>query len=204
MTDIERQISAFLHEEADRAALPEGMHQRVVRRAKFRRLVMATAAGVAALATVMAGAVMAGAFRSPSSFDPLVPGESPRPTATPRDTSASNCDVEPRELPSGASPGPSRSEEGSYGELRVWGKGTDRVSLLTEVPPELELLGPSELPADHPQRVAIRGNDGVVIPVGEPPASQIFLAWEAGPCGYVVWLGPGLELEFATDYASRF
>lgn len=346
MTDIEHEIAAFLHEEAGRAALPEGMDQRVFRRAKIRRLATATIAGVAVFATVMAGAVMAGAFRSPSSLDPVAPGESPRPSATPRENGdgehtggpevvgrgtvsgkswtltayesdaglcvdfelgdgavggcgidvpeshdlslsvgyldglsrtiihgvvskrvvalmgtldggeeldvqiiegpdafdvnffvafvpltaegvlkaqgdegvvleraritpasggpSSDCSVEPSELPSGASPGSSRSEEGSDGELLIWGDGADQVALLAEIPTWLEREEFLALPADHLQRVAVRGNDGVLIPVGEPPASQIILSWEEGRCGYVVWLGPGLELEAAADYASRF
>lgn len=85
MMDIERQIAAFLHEEADRAALSAGMYQRVLRRAKIRRVVTATVAGLAVIATVMAGVVAAGALRSPSSVDPAVPGESPQPSATPRE-----------------------------------------------------------------------------------------------------------------------
>lgn len=208
MTDIERQIAVFLHEEADRAALPEGMEQRVYQRAKIRRVLIATVAGVALLATVLTGAVVAGAFRSPVSVAPVTPGESPRPSVegkiSPPPESNSECAVKPRELPSGADSGASRSEEGDYGELQVWGKGIDGVWLLDDIPPELGLPDPSHLPAGDPQRVTIRGNEGLALTIGETAASQIILTWRAKDCGYVVWLGPGLDLESAIDYASRF
>ncbi|MPZ71161.1 MAG: hypothetical protein GEU71_16790 [Actinobacteria bacterium] len=165
--------------------------------------------GVATLTTVLV-VLMVGLLRSSSDVDPIAPGVSPRPSVTVQgdddaEASTSNCNAEPRELPSGASPGSSRSEKGSDGELLVWGDGADRVALLAEIPAWVEpWVESSDLPVDHPQRVSVRGNDGVVIPVGDPPISQIFFAWRDGPCGYTVWVGPGLELDDAIDYASRF
>lgn len=85
MNDVERDISAFLHEEADRATLSAGTYERVLRRAKIRRIVTAAMAGIAVIAVVMAGVVTAGALRSPSSIGPAAPEESPEPSATPRD-----------------------------------------------------------------------------------------------------------------------
>jgi hypothetical protein len=79
MTGIERKIAAFLHEEADRATLSAGAYERVLRRAKIRRVLTASVAGVAVITLVMAGVVTAGALRSPSTTPPAGPGESPTP-----------------------------------------------------------------------------------------------------------------------------
>lgn len=79
MNDIERLISAFLHEEAHEAGPSSEMYQRVLRRAKLRRMVTATVVGVAAVSIVMAGVVTAG-LRSPSTTQPVGPAsESPTP-----------------------------------------------------------------------------------------------------------------------------
>jgi hypothetical protein len=82
VTEIEQQIAAFLHEEADRADFSAGMYQRVLRRAKIRRFVTATIAGVGIAAVVLGGVVTAGALRSPSNTGPAGPGESPQPLET--------------------------------------------------------------------------------------------------------------------------
>jgi hypothetical protein len=85
MNDVERDISAFFHEEADSATLSAGTYERVLRRAKIRRAVTAAMAGIAVIAVVTAGVVTAGALRSPSSIGPAGPEESPEPSATPRE-----------------------------------------------------------------------------------------------------------------------
>jgi hypothetical protein len=80
MNDIERQISAFLHEEAHVASPSNEMYRHVRRRAKFRRMVTATVAGVAAVSLVVGGVVAAGALQSPSTTQPVAPpSESPTP-----------------------------------------------------------------------------------------------------------------------------
>ncbi|MFN2587770.1 MAG: hypothetical protein ABR613_06620 [Actinomycetota bacterium] len=81
MNDIERRISALLHEEAHGAASPShDMYRRVRHRAKVRRMVTATVTGVAAVAVVMGGVVTAGALRSPSTTQPVASSsESPTP-----------------------------------------------------------------------------------------------------------------------------
>lgn len=82
MNDIERQISAFLHEEAQGAASPShDMYRRVRRRAKVHRMVTATVTGVAAAAVVMGGVVAAGALRSPSTTQPAGPPSASRTLA---------------------------------------------------------------------------------------------------------------------------
>lgn len=79
MTDIDHRIAGFLHDEADRAALPDEMYQRVLRRARIRRLVTATAAGVAMIAVVMASVLATGVLRSPSTIAPVGPEDLPAP-----------------------------------------------------------------------------------------------------------------------------
>lgn len=75
MTDIERQIADFLHEEADRAAMSPGMYQRVIRRAGIRRMVTASVTGLVVIGVAIGGVVAAGALRSPSSVGPARPEE---------------------------------------------------------------------------------------------------------------------------------
>ena len=77
MRDIENKIAAILQEEASRATLPAGAHERVLRRAKIRRVLTAAVAGIAVIAVIMAGVVTAGALRSPSTTPPAGPEESP-------------------------------------------------------------------------------------------------------------------------------
>lgn len=85
MSDVERKIAAFLHQEAERATLSAGIYQRVLRRAKIRRVVTATVAGLAVIAIVMGGVLTAGALRSPSDIGPVGPEESPGPSPAPRE-----------------------------------------------------------------------------------------------------------------------
>ena len=77
MSDVERQIAAFLHEEADRAELSAGMYQRVLRRARAQRAATAAVAGLAVIAIAISGVVMAAALRSPSSIGPAQPKDAP-------------------------------------------------------------------------------------------------------------------------------
>lgn len=80
MNDIERRISTFLHEEAQEASPSNEMYRHVRRRARLRRMVTATVAGVAAVSVVLGGVVAAGALRSPSTTQPRgLPLESPSP-----------------------------------------------------------------------------------------------------------------------------
>lgn len=96
MSDIERRIADFLHEEADRTGPPHAMYERVLRRARVRRAVTAAVSGFALVAIVMAGVVTAGALRSPSSIGPVGPGESPEPSASPREVGGCPLTVPPQ------------------------------------------------------------------------------------------------------------
>lgn len=70
MSDIERRIADFLHEEADEAPRPDAMNERVLHRAKVRRAVAAVSGGLTVVLVVTAGVVTAGSLRSPSTVDP--------------------------------------------------------------------------------------------------------------------------------------
>lgn len=91
MTEIERQVAAFLRDEADRGGRSARIYERVLRGATIRRVATATVAGMAVIAVVMASVVTASALRSPSTIGPAGPGEasptesSPPGTATDED-----------------------------------------------------------------------------------------------------------------------
>ena len=80
MSDIEHRIAGLLQSEAEHAALPDEMYPRVLGWARVRRLVTATVAGVAMIAIIMTGVMIAGQPRSPSNVRPAGPEELPAPT----------------------------------------------------------------------------------------------------------------------------
>lgn len=61
-----------------------------------------------------------------------------------------------------------------------------------------------DLPPDSPQRVRIRGNPAVIIPIGEEGVGQVAIAWRSGDCPYTLWLAPDVTMEEAADFAARF
>lgn len=64
MNDIERQISAFLHDEARAVSQSDEIDQRVLKRARLNRALTTTVAGIAALSAIMVGFVAVGELRS--------------------------------------------------------------------------------------------------------------------------------------------
>ena len=85
MTDVERRVTEFLREEADRAALPAGMYERVVRKAKIRRAATLGLGALGLAAIVFAGTAAMGTLRSPASIGPAGSPETSSPSATPRE-----------------------------------------------------------------------------------------------------------------------
>jgi streptogramin lyase len=83
MNDAEREIAAFLREEADSMEPTAAMYPRVLSRAKFRRVLTATLAGLAVLAVGVSGVVMATAIRPQAAIEPAVPEEVPGVEVTP-------------------------------------------------------------------------------------------------------------------------
>ncbi len=113
----------------------------------------------------------------------------------------SRCRVAPRELPSGATPGDARSRPGSYGRVREWGNGRDRISLLPEIPRDFA-FDLDEVPAT--QLVQVRGSRGAAIPIGDGATGQIVVTWRDDGCSFTLWVGPGLSLRDVREYARRF
>jgi hypothetical protein len=96
MSDIERRIADFLREEVDRIALFNRTYERVLRRAKVRRVVTVAVAGLAVISVGIAGVVTAGTLRAPSSIGPASPGDSPAPSATVREIGGCPVTIPPQ------------------------------------------------------------------------------------------------------------
>ena len=92
MSDVEREIAHFLHEEADRVTPSREMYQRVLRRATIRRVVTAAIAGVGAIAIATAGILTAGALRTPPVVGPAAPDPLPTPPGSLRERVPSELD----------------------------------------------------------------------------------------------------------------
>lgn len=114
--------------------------------------------------------------------------------------------IEPRELPSGAPPGEPEIREAADTEppATIWGAGADQVVQAGGVV-ALALAGDDGFDTSswaEDQIVEVDGVDRFVIPVGDPGQIQILFVVEG--CPYINWVGPGLTIEDALDYASRF
>lgn len=140
MSDIERQIADFLHEEANRPAPSSGMYERVLRRAKVRKMVTATVAGLAVFAVVIAGVVTAGTLRAPSSIKSAGPGASPQPSATPPETGDCRRTIPPQPgfvPPKPYPPQPPEREKAVwYGSAALWTMLSPEGETWDEFPPD--------------------------------------------------------------------
>lgn len=135
---------------------------------------------------------------------------SPTPTVTPAappptPTVIWGCELlVPRELPSGAAPGPPLVlGPGAFG----WGIGTDALTLEVGtfgVEDWAYWLDPPDVPEGHPQRVEVRGVDAFVYLVGDDGVGSIGIIWQRGDCPYTLWLVHGTTVEETADYAARF
>lgn len=113
-------------------------------------------------------------------------------------TSVNGCPVlAPSELPSGAPTMAARDNIQSPGQLVSWGSGADTVTQRVEANE-----GPFEMPPAEP--VIVRGQPGFVNAIGDSPDALIQMGWNEDDCAYMVWLGPGVTLEEAIDYAGRY
>lgn len=84
-----------------------------------------------------------------------------------------------------------------------WGAGEDAVAVAVG---QFGVGDPEsfDLPPDGPQRVEVRGDPAIIIPLGEEGVGQIAIAWRSGDCRYTVWLAPGVTIERAAEFAARF
>jgi hypothetical protein len=110
--------------------------------------------------------------------------------------------IAPRTLPSGAPPGAHRVKE-IDGTWRVtWSAGVE------EITQAVGRMGSGQWPAglgpDAAPNAVVRGRPASVIPIGDPPGSEIAIAWSVGPCAYTVWVRRGLTLDEALAYAGRY
>jgi hypothetical protein len=153
---------------------------------------LATAAGGATLGLALAiGLGLGGASQTGDS-----PPERPRSSEWP--SPISGCPVlAPSELPSGAVTPAGRSIDLGAGPMVSWGSGIDTVMQRVEVYDSDVEMPPAE-------RVTIRGLPGFVTPVGDGPESNIQMWWVDGDCLYLVWVGPGLTVDEAIEYAERY
>lgn len=136
-------------------------------------------------------------------------GQTPPPSSTNVAPSApmliNGCEVLwPRELVSGA---PARSFRMVGPGTFEWGAGEDAVGVAVGQFPDGDPDGDPEsfdLPPNSPQRVQVRGDPAVIIPIGDEGIGQIAIAWRSGDCPYTLWLAPGVTIEEAADFAARF
>ena len=110
--------------------------------------------------------------------------------------------IVPRSMPSGALPGPPRVEEIDGTWQVTWSLGVE------EVTQAVGRMGNGQAPAglrpDAAPNAVVRGRPASVIPIGDAPVSQVAIAWSVGECSYTVWVGPGLTLDEAMEYAGRY
>ncbi|HSW42065.1 MAG TPA: hypothetical protein VLM76_06115 [Patescibacteria group bacterium] len=143
---------------------------------------------------------------------PTVTPAAPPPTPTvtpaappPTPTVVWGCELLlPRELPSGAAPGPPLVlGPGAFG----WGTGSDALTLEVGtfgVEDWAYWLDPPGFREDHPQRVEVRGADAFILLVGDDGVGSIMIIWQRGDCPYTLWLADGTTVVAAADYAARF
>jgi hypothetical protein len=109
--------------------------------------------------------------------------------------------VAPRTLLSGALPGPPRVEEIDGTWHLSWSLGAEEVTQAMEIKGNAQALG---LDPDAAPSAVVRGQPASVIPIGDAPVSQIAIVWSVGDCSYTVWVGPGLTVDEAIEYAGRY
>ena len=119
----------------------------------------------------------------------------PRPTpsvlASSDKTSASRCDAVPPDLlPSGATPGETQTSPRGF----AWGAGRDRVAQ--------QVGNPLRTGKNWPQRVAFRGGEAMLVPIGDP--GQIAFVFTVERCTYTTWIGPGFTMDEAETYISTY
>lgn len=157
------------------------------------------------LVSVVIAVTLSGCVSS-SSSEPVSSGE---PTGTP-DASASlddECEViAPAELPSGEPAGDTASFEtddpGAASHFE-WGEGPDRVVQAVGSDARAAAGEGFDDVSAWPESSVVRvdGEPRLVLPVGDP--GQIQIHFVVGDCYYVNWVGPGMSIDEARDYAAR-
>ena len=128
----------------------------------------------------------------PACSDQVDPENSSKSVSTPTQETARCEPVAPRILPSGAPTGAAQE----IGQRTVaWGADQDRV---------VQRIGGSPLGdlTDWPQSVTLRDTEALVVPIGDP--GQIAFVFTMNDCSYTTWIGPGITLRAARQYASSY
>lgn len=119
------------------------------------------------------------------------PRLTPSASASSDKPSASRCDaVPPDSLPSGATPGETQASRGGF----AWGAGRDRIAQ--------QVGNPLRIGKGWPQRVAFRGDEAMLVPIGDP--GQIAFVFTLDRCTYTTWIGPGLTMGEAETYIATY
>jgi hypothetical protein len=171
-----------------------------LRRRSWTTAVSAAAVVLFAIGTAAIGSQLVATPGPSPSAEPSTPssGATASPTAT---STGPTCDVvAPRQLPSGGEPGTMRRIEGEIVPIWEWGAGDETVRLAANHP---AFSGP-EFPPPQMFDAVVRGNQAAIQTVGDTELSEITLTWMEGPCTYTLWVGPGLSVQEAQDYGSRY
>jgi hypothetical protein len=121
--------------------------------------------------------------------------------------------IAPRELPDGSGPGVARVETADDGStLWRWGSGDGQVAQAARrigasgvascAPGEMQALDGCQPLGDA--TATVRGHPAFVVAVGNEVESQVRIDWLEAGCAYQTWVGPGLTVEQALDYAARY
>ena len=150
--------------------------------------------------------LFAGCSPNTSSETPPGAGDSPG-RESPDSAAREECAiVAPAELPSGApvgDPRPVEGDEADSGDRVQWGEGLDRVVQAVGADARTAAGEGNDDVDNWPESAVVRvdGAPRLVMPVGDPGEIQIHVIIEN--CYYLHWVGPGLTIEEARDYAAR-
>lgn len=108
--------------------------------------------------------------------------------------------VGPSQLPDGSPAGGSREIRGEIVDMWEWGEGDNSVTQAINHP---SYWG-AELPHPDLFEIEVRGEPAVIVTVGDSTLSQITITWVEGGCTYTIWIGPGIDVDEASEYASRY
>ena len=84
----------------------------------------------------------------------------------------------------------------------TWSLGTEEVTQAVAMMDNGQ--APIGIDPDGAPNARVRGRPASVIPIGDAPVSQIAIVWSVGDCTYTVWVGPGLTVDEAIEYAGRY
>ncbi|TQM26967.1 hypothetical protein [Microcella putealis] len=98
---------------------------------------------------------------------------------------------------------PSETDDAGAASRFEWGDGPDRVAQAVGSDARVAAGEGYDDVSAWPESSVVRvdGEPRLVLPVGDP--GQIQIHFVVGDCYYVNWVGPGLSIDEARDYAGR-